>query len=160
MCTVAASALALERVFASSSEIWGCVRMYFRGPAAASNNSRELTASAQRCSSLASLDLIESQSRSFRTTNEARRRPPSSRPPPPRPRRLRSSRRHWLHCLRSGGGCSGWQRFVSSIGNMDVLLSYRLMNIRQFHILFHSAKTWHLIVCWFLCFPRIYLNWT
>ena len=121
------------------------VRTYFRGPAA-SNNSRELTASAQRCSSLASLDLIESQSRSFRTTNEARRRPPSSRPPssrppPPRPRRLRSSRRHWLHCLRSGGGCSGWQRFVSSIGNMDVLLSYRLMNIRQFHILFHSAKT-------------------
>ena len=75
MCTVAASALALERVFASSSEIWGCVRMYFRGPAA-SNNSRELTASAQRCSSLASLDLIESRSRSFRTPNEARRSPP------------------------------------------------------------------------------------
>ena len=27
------------------------------------------------------------------------------------------------------------------------------MNMRQFHILFNSAKTWHVIVCWFLCFP-------
>ena len=27
------------------------------------------------------------------------------------------------------------------------------MNMRQFYILFNSAKTWHVIVCWFLCFP-------
>ena len=27
------------------------------------------------------------------------------------------------------------------------------MNIRQLHISFNSAKTWHVIVCWFLCFP-------
>ena len=27
------------------------------------------------------------------------------------------------------------------------------MNKRQLHILFNSAKTWHVIVCWFLCFP-------
>ena len=26
------------------------------------------------------------------------------------------------------------------------------MNMRQLHILFDSAKTWHVIVCWFLCF--------
>ena len=31
--------------------------------------------------------------------------------------------------------------------------SYSLMNIRQLHILFNLAKTWHVIVCWFLCFP-------
>ena len=24
--------------------------------------------------------------------------------------------------------------------------------MRQLHILFNSAKTWHVIVCWFLCF--------
>ncbi len=30
---------------------------------------------------------------------------------------------------------------------------YSLMNMRQLHILFNSAKTWHVIVCWFLCFP-------
>ena len=30
--------------------------------------------------------------------------------------------------------------------------SYSLMNMRQLHILFNSAKTWHVIVCWFLCF--------
>ena len=29
---------------------------------------------------------------------------------------------------------------------------YSLMNMRQLHILFDSAKTWHVIVCWFLCF--------
>ena len=29
---------------------------------------------------------------------------------------------------------------------------YSLMNMRQLHILFNSAKTWHVIVCWFLCF--------
>ena len=28
------------------------------------------------------------------------------------------------------------------------------------HILFNSAKTWHVIVCWFLFFPQIYLSWT
>ena len=27
------------------------------------------------------------------------------------------------------------------------------MNMRQLHILFNSAKTWTVIVCWFLCFP-------
>ena len=27
--------------------------------------------------------------------------------------------------------------------------------MRQLHILFNSAKTWHVIVCWFLCFPLI-----
>ena len=36
--------------------------------------------------------------------------------------------------------------------------NYSLMNLGQLHILFNSAKTWHVIVCWFLCFPRIYLN--
>ena len=30
---------------------------------------------------------------------------------------------------------------------------YSLMNMRQLHILFNSAKTCHVIVCWFLCFP-------
>ena len=25
--------------------------------------------------------------------------------------------------------------------------------MRQLHILFNSAKTWHVIVCWSLCFP-------
>ena len=25
------------------------------------------------------------------------------------------------------------------------------MNLRQFHIFFNQAKTWHWIVCWFLC---------
>ena len=29
---------------------------------------------------------------------------------------------------------------------------YSLINMRQLHILFNSAKTWHVIVCWFLCF--------
>ena len=28
---------------------------------------------------------------------------------------------------------------------------YSLMNMRQLHILFNKAKTWHRIVCWFLC---------
>ena len=28
-----------------------------------------------------------------------------------------------------------------------------LMNNRQLHILFNSAKTWHVIVCWYMCFP-------
>ena len=31
-------------------------------------------------------------------------------------------------------------------------VEYSWMNIRQLHILFNSAKTWHVIVCWFLCF--------
>ena len=46
---------------------------------------------------------------------------------------------------------------------------YSLMNMRQLHILFNSAKTWRVIVCWFLCFtsnspeftwtePKIVLN--
>ena len=25
--------------------------------------------------------------------------------------------------------------------------------MRQLHVLFNSAKTWHVIVCWLLCFP-------
>ena len=29
---------------------------------------------------------------------------------------------------------------------------YSLINMRQLHILFNSAKTWLVIVCWFLCF--------
>ena len=29
---------------------------------------------------------------------------------------------------------------------------YSRMNMRQLHILFNSAKTWNVIVCWFLCF--------
>ena len=29
---------------------------------------------------------------------------------------------------------------------------YSWMNRRQLHIIFNSAKTWHVIVCWFLCF--------
>ena len=32
-------------------------------------------------------------------------------------------------------------------------VEYSLMNMRQLHILFNLAKTWHVIVCWFLCFP-------
>ena len=31
--------------------------------------------------------------------------------------------------------------------------TYSKMNMRQLHISFNSAKTWHVIVCWFLCFP-------
>ena len=31
---------------------------------------------------------------------------------------------------------------------------YSLMNMRQLHILFNWAKTWHRIVCWFLRFYR------
>ena len=30
---------------------------------------------------------------------------------------------------------------------------YSLMDMRQLHILFNSAKTWHVLGCWFLCFP-------
>jgi hypothetical protein len=30
-------------------------------------------------------------------------------------------------------------------------VAYSLMNMRQLHILFNEAKTWHGIVCWFLC---------
>ena len=26
------------------------------------------------------------------------------------------------------------------------------MNMKQLHSLFNSAKTWNVIVCWFLCF--------
>ena len=32
------------------------------------------------------------------------------------------------------------------------LFEYSLMNMRQLHILFNSAETWQVIVCWFLCF--------
>ena len=28
---------------------------------------------------------------------------------------------------------------------------YSLMNMRQLHSLFNSAKSWHVIFCWFLC---------
>ena len=31
---------------------------------------------------------------------------------------------------------------------------YSLIDMRQFHILFNSAKTWHVIVSSFLCFPQ------
>jgi hypothetical protein len=40
---------------------------------------------------------------------------------------------------------------------------YSLMNIRKLHIFFNSAKTGHVIVCWFLCFPpelNLKLFWT
>ena len=41
-------------------------------------------------------------------------------------------------------------------------LQYSLMNMRQLHILFNSAKTWTVVVCWFLCFapnlPELYLK--
>ena len=33
-----------------------------------------------------------------------------------------------------------------------VLFFYSLINMRQFQNLFNQAKTWHRIVCWFLCF--------
>ena len=36
---------------------------------------------------------------------------------------------------------------------LEIWLKYSLMNMRQPHILFNSAKTWHVIVCWFLCLP-------
>ena len=32
------------------------------------------------------------------------------------------------------------------------LYEYSLINMRQLHILFNSAKRWHVIVCWFLWF--------
>ena len=35
---------------------------------------------------------------------------------------------------------------------IGMLKKYRLMNMRQLHILFNWAKTWHQIVCWLLCF--------
>ena len=38
------------------------------------------------------------------------------------------------------------------VGVRDIHKEYSLMNMRQLHILFNSAKTWHVIVCWFLCF--------
>ena len=48
---------------------------------------------------------------------------------------------------------------------------YSLMNMRQLHILFNEAKTWHWIVCWFLwiylflpvfawCAHKIVLFWS
>ena len=33
----------------------------------------------------------------------------------------------------------------------NLIIAYSLMNIRQLHSLFNHAKTWHGIVCWFLC---------
>ena len=42
---------------------------------------------------------------------------------------------------------------LNSIKFIKVRPNYSLMNMRQLHILFNSAKTWHVIVCWFLCFP-------
>ena len=42
------------------------------------------------------------------------------------------------------------KEFVFCISNQVLQL---LMNMRQLHIIFNSAKTWHVIVCWFLCFP-------
>ena len=40
----------------------------------------------------------------------------------------------------------------NEIFNWKMAQCYSLMNMRQLHILFNSAKTWHVIVCWFLCF--------
>ena len=37
---------------------------------------------------------------------------------------------------------------------------YSIMNMRQLHILFNSAKTLLVIVCLFMCFSQIYLSWT
>ena len=53
------------------------------------------------------------------------------------------------------------QKFSIDIKNADMYnclwyqnkTLYSLMNMRQLHILFNWAKTWHVIVCWFLCFP-------
>ena len=52
----------------------------------------------------------------------------------------------------------GWMIFGEKRALIDnnmiteMVFSYSLMNMRQLHILFNSAKTWHEIVCWFLCF--------
>ena len=34
---------------------------------------------------------------------------------------------------------------------INMYACYSLMNMRQLHSLFNEAKTWHWIVCWFLC---------
>ena len=36
--------------------------------------------------------------------------------------------------------------------------SYSLINMRQLHTFFYQTKTWHVIVCWFLCFTPFSLN--
>ena len=50
--------------------------------------------------------------------------------------------------------------FLKAIYKSKIFLAYSLMKMRQLHILLNSAKTWHVSVCWFVCFPRIYLSWT
>ena len=47
-----------------------------------------------------------------------------------------------------GIGIEIWKAVSTAL----ILFWYSLMNMRQLHILFDSAKTWHVIVCWFLCF--------
>ena len=49
--------------------------------------------------------------------------------------------------LRSKYGYKKYKYFYVS---KNVIL--HLMNMRELHILLNSAKTWHVIVCWFLCF--------
>ena len=47
-----------------------------------------------------------------------------------------------------------WPTFSSQGVYFPVFLHcYSLIDMRQLHIVFNSAKTWHVIVCWFLCFP-------
>ena len=43
--------------------------------------------------------------------------------------------------------------FLKAIYKSKIFLAYSLMNMRQLHILLNSAKTWHVLGCWFLCFP-------
>ena len=46
-----------------------------------------------------------------------------------------------------------WKCSYGQLSSSIELNFYSFMNMRQLHILFNSAKTWHVIVCWFLCFP-------
>ena len=64
-----------------------------------------------------------------------------------------------LHCAMVGQFILFQCLFLSNnlkLGNYILNsggINYSWMNMRQLHILFNSAKTWHVIVCWFLCFP-------
>ena len=67
-----------------------------------------------------------------------------------------------IHCRNTKNAIHFiWNNFPSLLYSI-----YSLMNMRQLHILFNSAKTWHVVVCWFLCFPpnlpelNLILFWT
>ena len=61
---------------------------------------------------------------------------------------------HWYlsHCIALLHWFAEIFTYEMAIGLFPKCKHYSLMNIRQLHILFNSDKTWHVIVCWFLCF--------